>query len=104
MANVTRTSMFLDRDLVARAQQVLGTTTVVDTVHEALRRTTRSHDWSEAFDKLATYEWLSNEEIEALDGPKPEGYDPFDGVTEEELEAARASFQKRRREIFGEDR
>ena len=38
MARVTRTSMFLDRDLVQRAQSALGTRTVVETVHEALEQ------------------------------------------------------------------
>jgi Arc/MetJ family transcription regulator len=37
VANVTRTSMFLDRDLVREAARVLGTEGVTDTVHEALR-------------------------------------------------------------------
>ena len=37
MANVKRTSMFLDRDLVARAASALGTKGVTDTVHAAMR-------------------------------------------------------------------
>jgi Arc/MetJ family transcription regulator len=37
MANVKRTSMFLDRDLVARAATALGTDGVTETVHAAMR-------------------------------------------------------------------
>ena len=37
MANVKRTSMFLDRDLVAQAASALGTDGVTDTVHAAMR-------------------------------------------------------------------
>lgn len=37
MANVKRTSMFLDRDLVAQAASALGTDSVTDTVHAAMR-------------------------------------------------------------------
>lgn len=42
MADVTRTSMFLDRDLVREAQEALGTTTVVETVHAALENAVES--------------------------------------------------------------
>jgi Arc/MetJ family transcription regulator len=41
VANVTRTSMFLDRDLVREAARVLGTDGVTDTVHEALNEVVR---------------------------------------------------------------
>jgi Arc/MetJ family transcription regulator len=37
MANVKRTSMFLDRDLVTQAAGALGTKGVTDTVHAAMR-------------------------------------------------------------------
>jgi Arc/MetJ family transcription regulator len=37
MANVKRTSMFLDRDLVAQAATALGTAGVTETVHAAMR-------------------------------------------------------------------
>jgi Arc/MetJ family transcription regulator len=37
MANVKRTSMFLDRDLVSRAASALGTDGVTETVHAAMR-------------------------------------------------------------------
>ena len=95
MADVVRTSMFLDRDLARRAQDALGTETIVETVHEALRRTVQRNDWSKAFLELAEFDWPTNEEIEAYDAPKPPGYDPFEGVTDEELAAARASFRRR---------
>ena len=99
MADVVRTSMFLDRDLARRAQDALGTETIVETVHEALRRTVQRNDWSKAFLELAEFDWLTNEEIEAYDAPKPPGYDPFEGVTDEELAEARASFQARRKTL-----
>jgi Arc/MetJ family transcription regulator len=37
MANVKRTSMFLDRDLVTQAARALGTKGVTETVHAAMR-------------------------------------------------------------------
>jgi Arc/MetJ family transcription regulator len=37
MANVKRTSMFLDRDLVHEAEAVLGTKGATETVHAAMR-------------------------------------------------------------------
>jgi Arc/MetJ family transcription regulator len=37
MANVKRTSMFLDRDLVHEAEDVLGTKGPTETVHAAMR-------------------------------------------------------------------
>jgi Arc/MetJ family transcription regulator len=37
MANVKRTSMFLDRDLVTQAAGALGTKGVTQTVHAAMR-------------------------------------------------------------------
>jgi Arc/MetJ family transcription regulator len=37
MANVKRTSMFLDRDLVEEAQEALGTKGPTETVHAAMR-------------------------------------------------------------------
>jgi len=37
MANVKRTSMFLDRDLVTQAASALGTENVTETVHAAMR-------------------------------------------------------------------
>jgi Arc/MetJ family transcription regulator len=37
MANVKRTSMFLDRDLVEQAGSALGTAGVTETVHAAMR-------------------------------------------------------------------
>ena len=37
MANVKRTSMFLDRDLVTQAASALGTKGVTETVHAAMR-------------------------------------------------------------------
>jgi Arc/MetJ family transcription regulator len=49
MANVKRTSMFLDRDLVAKAAGALGTAGVTETVHAALRQVVAMH----AGDELA---------------------------------------------------
>ncbi len=61
MANVTRTSMFLDRDLVRKAQSALGTTTVVETVHAALENAVvtrrRTHAW-ERIGELVDWEAL----------------------------------------------
>ena len=37
MGNVKRTSMFLDRDLAAQAASALGTKSVTETVHAAMR-------------------------------------------------------------------
>jgi Arc/MetJ family transcription regulator len=37
MANVKRTSMFLDRDLVHQAEEALGTRGPTETVHAAMR-------------------------------------------------------------------
>ena len=37
MANVKRTSMFLDRDLVHEAEEALGTKGPTETVHAAMR-------------------------------------------------------------------
>ncbi|MEN3282119.1 MAG: hypothetical protein V7607_3259 [Solirubrobacteraceae bacterium] len=37
MGNVKRTSMFLDRDLVHEAEEVLGTNGPTETVHAAMR-------------------------------------------------------------------
>ena len=37
MANVKRTSMFLDRDLVREAEEALGTKGPTETVHAAMR-------------------------------------------------------------------
>jgi Arc/MetJ family transcription regulator len=37
MANVKRTSMFLDRDLVHEAEETLGTKGPTETVHAAMR-------------------------------------------------------------------
>jgi Arc/MetJ family transcription regulator len=37
MANVKRTSMFLDRDLVHEAEQALGTKGPTETLHAAMR-------------------------------------------------------------------
>jgi Arc/MetJ family transcription regulator len=37
MANVKRTSMFLDRDLVHEAEEALGTRGPTETVHAAMR-------------------------------------------------------------------
>jgi Arc/MetJ family transcription regulator len=37
MANVKRTSMFLHRDLVTQAASALGTESVTETVHAAMR-------------------------------------------------------------------
>jgi Arc/MetJ family transcription regulator len=38
MGNVKRTSMFLDRELVAQAAEALGTSGATETVHAALRQ------------------------------------------------------------------
>jgi Arc/MetJ family transcription regulator len=50
MANVKRTSMFLDRDLVEKAAEALGTAGTTETVHAALRQVVAMH----AGDKLAS--------------------------------------------------
>ena len=52
MPDVTRTSMFLDRDLVRQAQAVLGTTTVVETVHAALENAVDSRRRARAVDRV----------------------------------------------------
>ncbi len=51
MANVKRTSMFLDRDLVTQAASALGTESVTETVHAAMRHVvawTRDPSWPTA--------------------------------------------------------
>jgi Arc/MetJ family transcription regulator len=43
MANVKRTSMFLDRELVTQAAGALGTKGVTETVHAAMRHVVAVH-------------------------------------------------------------
>jgi outer membrane lipopolysaccharide assembly protein LptE/RlpB len=38
MANVKRTSILLERDLVDSAAEALGTTTITETIHESMRQ------------------------------------------------------------------
>ena len=52
MANVKRTSMFLDRDLVAKAAEALGTAGTTETVHAALRQVVAIHAGTELADLI----------------------------------------------------
>jgi Arc/MetJ family transcription regulator len=54
MANVKRTSMFLDRDLVAQTARALGTVGVTDTVHAAMREVLAVRAGTELADLIST--------------------------------------------------
>jgi Arc/MetJ family transcription regulator len=56
MANVKRTSMFLDRDLVAKAATALGTNGVTDTVHAAMRQVVAIDAGTTLADEIASGE------------------------------------------------
>lgn len=69
MARVTRTSMFLDRDLVERARAVLGTSTVVETVHEALARAVARDERRAAVERIwELVDWDALEELHRREG------------------------------------
>jgi Arc/MetJ family transcription regulator len=53
MANVKRTSMFLDRDLVHEAEDALGTKGPTETVHAAMREIVRQAGYQAAGRRLA---------------------------------------------------
>ena len=53
MSNVKRTSLFLDRDLVAQAAHALGTDGITDTVHAAMREVLTVRAGSELADLIA---------------------------------------------------
>jgi Arc/MetJ family transcription regulator len=53
MANVKRTSMFLDRDLVEEAEAALGTKGPTETVHAAMREVLAMRAGSELADLIA---------------------------------------------------
>lgn len=69
MARVTRTSMFLDRDLVERAQAALGTSTVVETVHEALEQAVARDERREAVKRInELVDWEALERLHRAEG------------------------------------
>ena len=53
MANVKRTSMFLDRDLVEQAEAALGTKGVTETVHAAMRQVVAIDAGTKLADRIA---------------------------------------------------
>jgi len=69
MARVTRTSMFLDRDLVERAQSALGTSTVVETVHEALEQAVARDERRAAVKRVdELVDWEALDELHRREG------------------------------------
>jgi Arc/MetJ family transcription regulator len=54
MANVKRTSMFLDRDLVEQAADALGTKGATQTVHAAMREVLAMRAGSELADLISS--------------------------------------------------
>ena len=69
MARVTRTSMFLDRDLVERAQAALGTSTVVETVHAALEQVVARDERREAVKRInELVDWEALERLHRAEG------------------------------------
>lgn len=69
MARVTRTSMFLDRDLVERAQSALGTSTVVETVHQALEQVVARDERTEAVRRIRELvDWEALEKLHEEEG------------------------------------
>jgi Arc/MetJ family transcription regulator len=54
MANVKRTSMFLDRDLVTQAASALGTKGVTETIHAAMRHVVAVDAGTELADGIAS--------------------------------------------------
>ncbi len=71
MANVRRTSLNLNLELVEQAKAELGTRTTTDTIHAALRQVVRQH----ALDRLA--EWrFDHLPDDWLDGVRAPRVDP----------------------------
>ena len=70
MANVKRTSMFLDRDLVHAAEMTLGTKGPTETVHAAMREVVQAEK------RRAAQKWLV-ERIIAGDLVDPEYAENF---------------------------
>lgn len=69
MARVTRTSMFLDRDLVERAQSALGTSTVVETVREALEQAVARDERRAAVERInELVDWEALEKLHRAEG------------------------------------
>jgi hypothetical protein len=57
MADVKRTSLFLDRDKVRAAKRVLGTATTTETVDAALAEIARRHEASQLVRRLVSGEF-----------------------------------------------
>lgn len=69
MANVTRTSMFLDRDLVREAQAALGTPTVVETVRVALENAVQTSRRGRAIERISELvDWEELDRIHRAEG------------------------------------
>lgn len=68
MANVRRTSLNLNLELVEAAKAELGTKTTTETVHEALRQVVRQH----ALDRLAEWRFdhLPDDWLERVRAPR----------------------------------
>lgn len=69
MANVSRTSMNLDRDLVREAQAALGTRTVVETVHVALENAVQRERRMLAWDRIGELvDWEALDDLLRAEG------------------------------------
>lgn len=64
MADVKRTSMNLDRELIREAQRILGTATATDTVHASLRETIEADRRTGLSDGF--WEAMANLDVEAM--------------------------------------
>jgi hypothetical protein len=65
MADVKRTSLFLDRDKVRTAQRILQTKNTTDTIHAALDAIAERREWKDLFDAIDAGElgeWMSADE------------------------------------------
>ena len=69
MGNMKRTSMFLDRDLVAQAAIAMGTDGVTETVHAAMRHVVAVDAGTKLADEIASGEIgiPTREELERWD-------------------------------------
>jgi Arc/MetJ family transcription regulator len=69
MGNIKRTSMFLDRDLVAQAATAMGTNGVTETVHAAMRHVVAVDAGTKLADAIASGEIgvPTREELERWD-------------------------------------
>jgi Arc/MetJ family transcription regulator len=69
MGNMKRTSMFLDRDLVAQAATAMGTNGVTETVHAAMRHVVAVDAGTNLADAIAAGEMgvPTREELERWD-------------------------------------